>query len=417
MSSTCNSRSSLKTLILSLYAPSTIFSICHGFLIPILPLYLISIGASYGMVGLALAGEGVGMIIGDIPAGMLLRRYNHKWVMIVGLASLTVSVMALILDITVFTVILFRIVSGFGSALFSVSRHAYVADISRLGNRGRIISVFGGLMRAGDLIGPAVSGVVAASFGMDSAFILFGVACMSALIMIYIYTPQSESPSDQHTGDTEKKNHLWHTVKGNYYVLLTAGSGQFFVQMIRQAKLAIIPLFASQELGLDVQAVGFIMSIAQVFDIMLFYPAGVIMDRWGRKYAIVPSFFIQAVGMALVPLATGFSSLLLVNSVISFGNGLSSGSMLTIGADLAPKDSRGEFLGLWRLIGDGGKTGAPLIVGGIAQILVLPVAAVVMSVAGFISVLVNIFLVPETLKKPAPSAGAADESGRKKRAA
>ena len=59
----------------------------------------------------SLAGEGVGMIIGDIPAGMLLRRYNHKWVMIVGLASLTVSVLALILDINVFTVIFFRIIA------------------------------------------------------------------------------------------------------------------------------------------------------------------------------------------------------------------------------------------------------------------------------------------------------------------
>jgi MFS family permease len=360
------------------------------------------------MVGLALAGEGVGMIIGDIPAGMLLRRYNHKWVMIVGLASLTVSVLALILDINVFTVIFFRIIAGFGSALFSVSRHAYVADISRLGNRGRIISVFGGLMRVGDLIGPAVSGVVAAAFGMDSAFILFGVACTAALAMIYLYTPQSYTPSDQQecaTGkETGKKNHLWDTIKNNYYVLLTAGSGQFFVQMIRQAKLSIIPLYASQVLDLDVQAVGFIMSIAQVFDIVLFYPAGVIMDRWGRKFAIVPSFFIQAVGMALVPLSTGFSSLLLVNSIISFGNGLSSGSMLTIGADLAPKESRGEFLGLWRLIGDGGKTGSPLIVGAIAEVVSLPVAAIVMSGAGFISTLINIFLVPETLKKPAPAA-------------
>jgi sugar phosphate permease len=108
--------------------------------------------------------------------------------------------------------------------------------------------------------------------------------------------------------------------------------------------------------------------------------------------------------MALVPLSTGFSSLLLVNSIISFGNGLSSGSMLTIGADLAPKESRGEFLGLWRLIGDGGKTGSPLIVGAIAEVVSLPVAAIVMSGAGFISTLINIFLVPETLKKPAPAA-------------
>jgi len=147
-----------------------------------------------------------------------------------------------------------------------------------------------------------------------------------------------------------------------------------------------------------------IMSVAQAFDVLLFYPAGVIMDRWGRKYAIIPSFLIQAIGMVLIPLTTGFPGLLFVSCVIAFGNGLSSGTMLTMGADLAPENARGEFLGLWRLIGDSGITGAPLIVGGIAQILVLPAAAIAMSVPGFITVLVYIFFVPETLKKPLPAA-------------
>jgi len=399
-----STRTLLNTLILSFYIPSALFAISQGLLIPILPVYLLNFGVSYTLVGLVLAGEGIGMLFSDIPAGMLLRRFDHKWVMIMGLASLAVSVISLFFTTTIYSVLLFRLSAGFGAALFSVSRHAYLAEVSRVGNRGRVISVFGGIMRVGKFIGPAASGVIASTLNIKVPFILVGVACIIALAFVFIFTPSSESFINTPTEDIEKKNHLWNTIKSQYKVLLSAGSGQFFAQMIRQAKLVIIPLYASQELGLDVQAIGLIMSVAQAFDVLLFYPAGVIMDRWGRKYAIIPSFLIQAIGMVLIPLTTGFPGLLFVSCVIAFGNGLSSGTMLTMGADLAPENARGEFLGLWRLIGDSGITGAPLIVGGIAQILVLPAAAIAMSVPGFITALVYIFFVPETLKKPLPAA-------------
>ena len=65
--------------------------------------------------------------------------------------------------------------------------------------------------------------------------------------------------------------------------------------------------------------------------------------------------------------------MLAVTSLIGFGNGLGSGTMLTLGADLAPPkgEGMGAFLGLWRLIGDAGHTSAPIIVGTIADALSL----------------------------------------------
>ena len=67
----------------------------------------------------------------------------------------------------------------------------------------------------------------------------------------------------------------------------------------------------------------------------MFYPAGYVMDRFGRKFAYVPSFLLQALGMALIPLTGSFAALLAATSLIGFGNGLGSGTMLTLGADLA----------------------------------------------------------------------------------
>ena len=126
------------------------------------------------------------------------------------------------------------------------------------------------------------------------------------------------------------------------------------------------------------------------------------MDRYGRKCAVVPCFLGQAIGMALVPFSAGFSGLLLATCLIGLANGIGSGSMMTLGADLAPPDAMGEFLGIWRFIGDAGHAGGPLVVGGVADLLGLAAAPWVMSGVGLLASATFAFLVPETLDKGPP---------------
>jgi MFS family permease len=180
--------------------------------------------------------------------------------------------------------------------------------------------------------------------------------------------------------------------------LAFAGVGHLFAQMIRAGRTIVVPLYAADVLGLDVRAIGFLETASSAVDLAMFIPAGLLMDRKGRKWAIVPSFIIQALGVALVPLTGNPGQLLAATCVYGLGNGLGSGSMMTLGADLAPEDTRGEFLGVWRLIGDGGATGGPVAVGAIADLLALPAAILVISGAGLIAAFVFATFVPETLR-------------------
>ena len=78
---------------------------------------------------------------------------------------------------------------------------------------------------------------------------------------------------------------------------------------------------------------------------------------------------LYALGLALLPLAAGFYSLLAVAVLLGFANGIGTGVVMIIGADLARASGRhGQFLGLWRLIGDVGISGAPLLVGTIVNV-------------------------------------------------
>ena len=92
--------------------------------------------------------------------------------------------------------------------------------------------------------------------------------------------------------------------------------------------------------------------------------------------------------------------------MIGIGNGLGSGSMMTLGSDLSPAGSRGEFLGVWRLIGDLGHTGAPLVVGVVADVLLLSLAIWVIAGSGLLAASIFTFLVPETLQRKPPLAPA-----------
>jgi MFS family permease len=192
---------------------------------------------------------------------------------------------------------------------------------------------------------------------------------------------------------------LWTTARSHHRILTTVGIGQLFAQMVRTGRDVLIPLYGADVLGLAVDSIGWISSLASAIDMLLFYPVGMIMDRYGRKFAIVPSFLVQGIGLALIPLTHSFAGLAAVGGLIGFGNGLGSGTMLTLGADLSPTQSRGEFLGMWRLIGDLGFTSGPLVAGSVANAMALPAAALVMGASGLVASAIFTFLVPETAKK------------------
>ena len=103
------------------------------------------------------------------------------------------------------------------------------------------------------------------------------------------------------------------------------------------------------------------------------------------------------VGLIVLPLAEGFYSLLAAGLVLGLANGLGTGIVMVIGMDLAPEETRGQFLGVWRLIGDVGGVGGPLVAGMLAEVASLAAASFVGAGIGALGALVLLFWVPETL--------------------
>jgi MFS family permease len=396
-------------LILPFYLPSLAIHLGHGLLSPILPLYAEGFGVSYAWVGAATSAEALGMLLTDLPCGLLLRRLGQKRAMLVGLVLLILTRTAIFWAGSIHQVFAYRLISGFGMALFSVARHDYISEHATVATRGRAMALFGGMMRVGMFVGPLAGGFIASGMGLRVPFLVSALVTFPAILFVIWFVagqkdaprkPQATAhsghilPRPAHTGKS-----FWSMLREQSGVLIPAGLGQIFAQMIRSGRNTIIPLYAANVLGLDVGEVGLMLGIAAAVEMVMFLPAGWLMDGLGRKYSIVPSFTIQAVGMALVPLTGGFAGLVACSSIIGAGNGLSSGAMLTLGSDYAPEDARGEFLGVWRLIGDIGGTGGPAAVGIVGDLLALPAAALTLATASLLAALIFGLLLPETLQR------------------
>jgi MFS family permease len=400
-----NSSSKLReflTLFLPLYLPAFLFAFSYSLLVPILPKYAEGFQVSYTLIGVLLAGDSIGMLLSDLPSGVVMRRLGQKRSMIIGLILAGASTSMLFWAPTIAWAIAFRMVAGMGNSLYTVSRHFYLTEMTPVRSRGRVISTFGGVFRFGRFLGPLAGGAVALLLGLRASFLSFGAICIVALLIVIFFLPHVEALRVHAPTARPQGGLFWHVLRTHYRSLATAGMGYLFFQIIRSGPVTLIPLYGTFFLHLDVQTIGMIIGFSSGLDMLLFYPAGLLMDRWSRRYTIITSCLCITAGVALVPLAQTAVILLLSGMVAGFGNGLGSGTMMTMGADLSPETGRSDFLGAWSMVGDVGSASGPLLTGKLADLMPLPLTALVIASGGITAAMIFWRLVPETLQKKSP---------------
>ncbi|MDQ3045546.1 MAG: MFS transporter [Chloroflexota bacterium] len=386
-------------LVMAVYVPTALLAFGQGLLLATLPLYAADFNVSYTLISLAVAAAAIGTLITDVPAGALLGRIGLRRSMLMGAGLVAVSTFALVFGGSLEAVIAFRVAAGVGTALWGLSRHAYIAEAVPQSQRGRAISLFGGINRMGVFAGPAVGGLIGSTIDLRASFLLSALLAFTAFMLSLRYSrtvPSKETILPRR----DRWALVGRLAQSHGRDLAAASVAQTFAQMIRAGRQFIIPVYGATVLDLNVAQIGAIMSIAALLDMAMFFPAGLLMDRFGRKVASVPSFGVMAAGVALIPFATSYTGLLAASVLIGFGNGLGSGSMMTLGADLAPRGATGEFLGMWRLVGDAGAVGGPLIVGVMATGVGLRGSAYVLAGIGVAATLTLALLVRETRQSP-----------------
>lgn len=372
----------LRSMVPSVFLPAMVFEIGNGAVAPVVAITALELGASPGVAGFLVALLGIGQLAGDVPAASLAARVGDRRAMVVA-GSLSVAAMLgclLAPSLVLFGCCLFLL--GACNATFYLARQSYLTEVAPLGLRARAMSMLGGSHRVGLFVGPFVG---AAVIGMTSLHAAYAVAIVTGALTVVLLVvvpdietarPARRAAAGPQVGGGQS---LLETVREHRRLLGTLGVAVLAIGAARAARQVVLPLWAAH-LGLGAAETSIVFGIAGAVDMALFYPSGKVMDGYGRLAVAVPSMLVLGSATAVLPLTGGIVGLTAVAMVMSFGNGIGSGIVMTLGADTAPPDNRLRFLSMWRLMSDSGNALGPVVVSVIAAVWTL--AAGIVAVGG-----------------------------------
>ena len=381
--SAARTRAALRDAV-QIYAPSTVYAVGLGAMTPALAVAALALGLDTARAAAVVVLVGLGSLVANAPASALAARAGERVTIIVsaflgaagaGLAWATTSGLSSgparegVTEpgrLALFLVAVLAV--GMAGSGFNLARQAYLAVAVPHTHRARAMSTLGGTIRVGVFLGPFLGAAVQAVMGLDGAFAAATAAMAAgALLCLRIRelpVPVPEPAAPGRPAAPAGRPRVADVARARRGALLTAGFGVVAVSAARAARNAVIPLWATH-LGMDAASASLVFGLAGAVDLLLFYPAGRLMDRRGRRAVAVPCLAVLGAGFLAVSLTRDPTAFALAALLLGVGNGFGAGIVMTLGADHSPPNARAQFLGLWRSMSDAGMLAGPLLLSGV----------------------------------------------------
>jgi MFS family permease len=350
---------SLRAIAVPAFGPSLMLGLSEGAIYPIFVLSAVELGASPAAAGLIMALVPIGQTLANLPAAMIASRWGERRAMVaaalfgfVALASCLAARSVPLFGISVF-------MFGLSGSVFRLARQTFLIEAAPMQIRARAISTLAGMMRVGMFIGPFAAAAFIQWFDFAGAY-WFAMSAMLGAGAIALSVPDLPGDRSASVRPRSVGRELQYQIQSHMWVFLTLGTASALVAALRSCRQIVIPLWATT-IGLDATSTALIYGLMSAMDMLLFYPAGKIMDLHGRLGITLASMITMGSSFCLIILANGFYSLLAASLLMGFSNGISSGLIFTVGADASPKQGRTEFLGIWRMVSDSGQSAGPLL--------------------------------------------------------
>jgi MFS family permease len=369
---------SWRSIALPAYGPTVLVSIGQGAILPLIALSARDLGASVTVAALLVALTGVGQLIGDLPAGALAARIGEQRALVLACSVDTLALVGAFLARSLLLLALAVLVTGLAGAVFSLARQAYLTETVPIRMRARALSTLGGTFRIGLFVGPFAGAAIVSSWSIAAAYGFAAVMSLSAAVLTAFLPDVTRQTRSDVAAQGLGHRSVWSVLAEHRRVLLTLGLGVLVISGARATRQSIVPLWAESR-GLDAATTSIIYGVSAGVDMLLFYPGGAIMDRFGRVFVAVPSMVVLGLGFLLLPLTSGAVTIGAVACLMGLGNGISAGIVMTLGADASPATNRTQFLGGWRLCADLGNAAGPLVISAVSLAAPLAVAAVTMG--------------------------------------
>jgi MFS family permease len=369
---------SLRRIAVPAFGPTALWSVGIGASVPVIALSARALGASVSVAALVVGVGTVSELLSAVPAGVLVDRVGERRALaIAGLADAVAALLAMLAP-SLWVLAVAIALSGPTGAVFLLARQSYLTAAAPESMRARAMSTLGGVARVGLFVGPLLGAPVIHRWGPQAAF---GVAVVGGVLAAALAwaspdlgahaTPRPGAGAPPRVGVLE-------VVRRHRGVLLTVGLGVLAIGLARSSRVVVVPLWA-EHIGLTAAQTSLVFGAAGLVEVLLFYPAGSLMDRRGRVWVALPVTVLLGLGLLVLPLTSTLAGVTAVTLAMAVGNGLGSGIVMTLGADAAPAQGRAPFLGLWRLLSLVGHNGAALVVAAVAAVATIGAASVVVG--------------------------------------
>ncbi|MCA1216985.1 MFS transporter [Streptomyces sp. 8L] len=396
--------------VFSTYLPAFVLSLGAGIAVPAVPTLAKSFHVGFGSASGVVTAFVLGNLAGTVPSGWLIDRFGRRAVLLGGPVLTALMAFAVVFTHSFGTLLVLRFFDGVAAQMWLMARLAAISHGAAANRRGREVSWLFGMNNSGKLAGPLVGGFLASGGGARAPFVAYGALAIAALVPAYLFA--QDTPRRERSEVRRPRGGRIAMLRRIVLPRLVYFGVALFAGLTRGPVQAdLLHLYAAFAYRLGPAEIGYLSTAAAAITLPIGFLSGWLMDRYGRKRTMVPGFTGVALAMCALA-ASALFHLSLFWYVVLFlvgvaAQALTGGSIQTVGADVAPAEGRGMFLGLWRFTGQGGQTLSPLLFALLAAQLGYASSFAFTAVSAAVVAFLLIRYVPET-GTGRPGRGAAD---------
>lgn len=372
---------------------SSAFFVAVGFgvIVPALPLYAKSFGATNTAVGLIISMFAVARFSSGLLSGKLVDRFGERIVFTVGILMVSFFTLLCAIAQSFEQLLIFRSAGGLGSSMFSVAASSIIMRSVGDDERGRAQSVYNGSFMLGGITGPAIGGVLT-SISLRAPFFTYAITLFLAGIIGFFFLSPGKPAS--HPKITEQASmsipEAWKLAPYRTALIISFVASWILFGL----RSSILPLFVTEELHSTTAIVGIGFTLTALFQGLLLLPAGTLSDLRGRRIALSIGTSVVMAGVATLIIATHPWMYIIAMCIIGIGAAFLSTTPANIVGDVI-RGKSGQVIALWQMAGDAGMIIGPIAVGLISDAFSFRAAFVVSAAVFSVSVLLA-YRLPET---------------------
>ena len=348
---------------LALNGSAALSTLGMGMIVPILPSYAASLGGTATLVGLLIAAFAATRLLVALPAAWLATRVGHRRLLVTGPAVTVPAALLCAAAGGFWTLATFCVVEGAMAGSSATASAGLALSDSSPRKAGRSLGSYQASALIGAAVGPLLGGLVGGQFGVRALFVLYAAVAGLAAVWLHMGLGQpNQSVAGSMHEPSGPAQPTWRALAARNLVPLWFLAFALAFTRIG-VQLVAAPVIGVRRLGLGPGEIGLALSLGGFASLAVFYPAGWLADRFGRKAAIVPGGAGIALALAVLVVSDSYREFLFATLLLGIAGGIAGPAPAAHLADVLPAPQRTLGAGAYRVAGEAGAVVAPAVLG------------------------------------------------------